>query len=266
MTLLHADLPPDPHAAELQEILRAAGQAAMLRFRRADVSSKPDGSAVTDADLAAQEIILERLARAFPGDALVSEEMGPPPKGLSGPTWFIDPIDGTSAFIEGLAHWGPTICRLDASGRVELGAFWIPRLQEFWFAAAGGGAWRNGDRLGPLPHDMSRPAPIYVPSHTHRVGPLPWPGKIRVLGCAAAHLAMVAAGAGAGTIITNWAIWDIGCGILLVREAGGAVVDLSGADLDPMGGPDVPFIAASPNAIEPMTRAVHAAVSHMTRP
>lgn len=202
---------------------------------------------MTDADRAAEEIIVETLAREFPRASIVGEE-GARVTGPEG-TWYVDPIDGTSAYLEGLAYWGPTVC-FARDGKLVVGAFHLPRLDEFWYAARDIGAWRNATRLRPAgPDPIGRNDSLYVPSRFHRRAPLAWPGKVRALGSTAAHLAHVAAGGAAATIVGRWAIWDVGCGTLLIREAGRTVVDLTGAPFEPIDERGAAFIAGSSSAV-----------------
>ena len=192
---------------------------------------------MTEADQAAEEVIVEGLARAFPGHAIRGEE-GAAVEGTEG-TWYIDPIDGTSAFLEELAYWGPTIC-LVRDGRLEVGALWLPRLQEFWYAVRGVGAFRDGKRLRPAPLErVDRNASLYLPSRYHHRAPIPWPGKVRGLGSTAVHLAQVAAGGAALTVVAA-AIILFDCRYpgraldLLGRHAGGIEGTLL-AQLSPLG-------------------------------
>ncbi|HMV66942.1 MAG TPA: inositol monophosphatase family protein, partial [Myxococcota bacterium] len=230
---------------------------ALARLRDARGRLKADGTWVTDADLAAQEILREALLRAFPGDRVVSEEDAlRPADGECGRTWWVDPIDGTHPFLEGIAHWGPTVALVE-DGRVTLGAFYQPRLDEMWTAARGAGAWRDGARLRAPDVDPRDPNNVLlVPSNAHRLGPVPWPGRTRALGCTAAHLALVAGGGCAATVIGRWSPWDVGCGALLVEEAGRRVVTLSGAPFDPMMAHARPFLAAAPALVAPLVAAL----------
>lgn len=228
--------------------MKSAGQTALKWLYGTRPRRKEDGSEVTDADRAAEEVILEALSREFPGFAIVAEE-GSHVEGDAG-TWYVDPIDGTSAFIEGLAHWGPTVA-LAQEGRLKVGAYYAPRLDELWFARRGSGAWRNDHRLAPEPLEaIGRNDSLYVPSRFHRAMPLPWPGKCRSLGSTAAHLAHVAAGGGAATVIGRWAMWDVGCGVLLVSEAGRQVIDLTGDPFEPISLRGAPFAAGDPVALK----------------
>jgi myo-inositol-1(or 4)-monophosphatase len=212
------------------------------------VSLKSDGSLVTDADKAAEEILLEGLSAAFPGYAVQGEE-GARCSGAAG-TWYIDPLDGTSSFVQLLAHWGPTVCLVEA-GELVVGAFWLPRLNEFWYAEKGAGAFRNGCRLqNRTVYPPSYDEVLLLPSRFHRVGPLDWPGKARALGSSAAHLALVAAGGAAATIIPRWCVWDVGCGVLLAEETGHVVCTLDGHELSVVEEQGLPFMVGAPNAVE----------------
>lgn len=244
-----------PLYQELRDILSDAGEIAKRWFRRASPEYKADGTPVTEADRAVEESIVERLAKAFPGESILSEE-GCRISGTDGaPRWYVDPIDGTGAFLSQLAYWGPTVCRIEA-GRLSVGALLVPRLGEYWYAESGGGAWRDGERLGPPDRDgpVLKNDVLFLPSRFHRRQPIPWPGKVRALGSSAAHLALVAAGGGLGAIIPQWALWDVGCGALLVRESGRVIWDLSGRPVDPEQCVEgLPLLAGEPRALRSLT-------------
>ena len=225
---------PPPEHDLLRAALREAGDAATVRFRRAEVSAKDDDTFVTDADHAAERILSARLREGWPNDGLVGEEGA----AMSGDrTWFIDPIDGTHAFLEGLAHWGPTVGLVGqtASGDAEitLGATFFPRIDEFWFGARGGGAWRDGRRLPPLAEPVyDRRSVLFIPSRFHRWFESDHVGKCRSLGSTAAHLCLVAGG------------------LCLLEEVGGVARAFDGSSLDPLRDRGLPFLAGHPAAVE----------------
>lgn len=240
----------DPDRTLLCDLLRAAGRVALADFRTATSVLKPDGSALSEADLRSEAVLVEGLARAFPRASIVSEE-GVRITGSDG-TWYVDPIDGTSAYLDGLAHWGPTLCFV-RDGRPEIGALHFPRLGEFWFARRGGGAWRDEVRL---PHLSARRQPprhqlvLYVPSRFHRFCPVPWPGKIRALGSTAAHLALLASGSGEAAVVPSWQPWDVAAGLLMLNEVGLTVMDSRGSPMKPLSGSlGLPFLAGAPTAL-----------------
>jgi myo-inositol-1(or 4)-monophosphatase len=231
----------------------------LARRLHADPRRKADGTRVSDADFAAQDILLRRIGDAFPDDVLRSEECDPGPAAPGRATWWIDPLDGTSPFLEGLAHWGPTVAR-EVDGAFVAGAFHTPRTGEHWFAARGVGAFHDGRRLQPAPVlQAGRDDVLALPSAAHRAFPIPWPGRIRALGSTAAHLAMVASGGAAAGLVAAWSPWDIGAGALLVIEAGRVLTDLSGTLIDPMKHPEQPFLAASPALVGTLCAALEPA-------
>lgn len=239
--------------AFLETLLERAGEVALTHFHDVEPQLKADGTIVTEADRATEALLVEQLTRAFPGDGIQAEEgaLVSPRRGAA--TWFIDPIDGTSAFVGGLAYWGPTVCRV-LDGVLEVGAFYVPRLGEHWYAARGGGAWRDRVRLRLEAAEVTRRSILFAPSRFHRAGVVPWPGKVRALGSSAAHLALVAAGGGLAAVVPRWLLWDVGCGTLLIREAGGVIWDPSGESLDPERcTPGLPFLAGASTALGMLT-------------
>lgn len=235
---------------ELRHLLELAGRIALERFRCSVAERKPDGTQVTDADRAVEEVLVEALAARFPGEHVLSEE-GHQVSGRPGaPTWFVDPIDGTGAYVSQLAEWGPTVCRV-VDGRLQLGGLFLPRLGEYWYAEDGGGAFRDGVRLRAGDVDgVHRNDVLFAPSRFHRRTPVPWRGKVRALGSSAVHLAHVAADGGLATVIPQWKLWDVGCGALLIRESGRVVWGADGEPLDPAAvDPGLPFVAGAPTAL-----------------
>jgi histidinol-phosphatase len=102
------------------------------------VERKADRSPVTIADRTIEEFLRRELARAFPGEVIVGEELGLPPGWTqAGPSaqpratyWTVDPIDGTRAFSRGLPTWGTLIGRVE-QGKPVLGACRFPALKTF---------------------------------------------------------------------------------------------------------------------------------------
>lgn len=104
-----------------------------------------DRSVVCDADFAAEKFILSHINQRFPDHNTVSEESGRDWKG-SEFTWVIDPLDGTSNFVANLPWFGVQIGVLQG-GTVILAAMYLPITRTLYFAGAGEGAFRNGERI-----------------------------------------------------------------------------------------------------------------------
>jgi len=130
----------------------AAGPIALEYFRKpVAVEDKRKGGhydPVTEADRRIELLIRERLQRAFPDHRIVGEEHGA--HGDGPVCWFIDPIDGTRAFISGMPTWG-ILLGLVVDARPVVGIVHQPFTRETWYAAPGVGAWlRVGDDEAPL--------------------------------------------------------------------------------------------------------------------
>lgn len=121
----------------------AAALAARLRAEGGGVASlKGAQDFITEADGATERFIRDRLAAAFPGEAVLGEEMGGAADG-AGPLWVLDPIDGTSNFARGGDRWCVSI-GLVLGGRAVAGAVARHAPAEVFSAAAGHGATLNG--------------------------------------------------------------------------------------------------------------------------
>ena len=140
----------------------AAQQVAAMQGRVA-VSTIPDDSLVTDADHLADRIIRASLARAFPHDALLSEETAD--DGLrhhAERVWIIDPIDGTKGFVEGGDEWAIHIA-LVVAGELVLGVVAAPAKQRIVSAIPGRGLWDSRQGVEEvLSQNMLRHKPLAV--------------------------------------------------------------------------------------------------------
>lgn len=154
---------PTPDLAErLALALRALHAASALvlshyspRGCRAD--TKADGSPVTVADLAAEDLLRDFFARHAPADSFLGEERGQTGH-LSAPfRWVVDPIDGTRSFVHGVPLFGCMIA-LQHEGRNVLGCVALPALHEAVFAARGLGCWHT--RLDPAAPELTTDAAI----------------------------------------------------------------------------------------------------------
>ncbi|GAC82510.1 histidinol-phosphate phosphatase [Gordonia paraffinivorans NBRC 108238] len=115
------------------------------RFGAVDlrVDSKPDLTPVSDADLACERMIRDRLAARRPDDTVLGEEFGGDAT-LSGRQWVVDPIDGTKNFVRGVPVWA-TLIALLVDGVPTVGVVSAPALRRRWWAAAGLGAHTHFD-------------------------------------------------------------------------------------------------------------------------
>jgi histidinol phosphatase-like enzyme (inositol monophosphatase family) len=103
------------------------------------IERKPDDSFVTVADKEAERLMRSRIKSRYPEDGIVGEEWGSE-DGSSGFTWFLDPVDGTEAFVRGVPLYGTLVaCGRDERG--DIGVIYLPALSQVVYAQRGGGAW-----------------------------------------------------------------------------------------------------------------------------
>lgn len=181
---------------------------------------------VSEADQAVEELIRGRLAAAFPTDAFLGEESGR--SGGSGPVWVVDPIDGTSMFLRGIAYWCVSIA-LVAEGELELGVIYDPLADEMFAGRRGCGAHCNGRpmRVSAV-SELSRTVMGIGYSSRKPTDPVSdWlrrllaaDGQYRQLGAGALMLAHAADGRLEGYYEWHHHSWDALAGLLLNREAG----------------------------------------------
>ncbi len=135
---------------ELKEILefavdatREAGRFTLRHFREdVAVELKADDSPVTIADRGAEELLRERIEKAFPGHGIVGEEFGEK-EGTEPARWILDPVDGTFAFVSGVPLF-TNLVGLEWRGEMVLGVINAPAVDELVCGARGLGARWNG--------------------------------------------------------------------------------------------------------------------------
>ncbi len=210
------------------ELADAADEITMKWFRSTalDVRTKPDKSPVTEADESVARIARERLGRERPGDAIIGEEFGV--SGESKRRWIVDPIDGTRNYVRGIPVFA-TLIALEENGRIVVGVVSSPALAKRWWAAAGEGAFCNGEAMR-----VSRIANIeeaYLSSYALTE---PYLELARRSGrtCAFsdfwAHM-LVAEGSIDIAVEPVLAPWDMAPLQIIVEEAGGRFTDLQGS-------------------------------------
>ncbi|MBU0613269.1 inositol monophosphatase [Patescibacteria group bacterium] len=218
---------------------KEAGASLLKRFHNIsskDVYFKDKHEIVTTEDYRAEKIILKHIKQNYPEHSILSEEGGGK-KRKSDYLWVIDPLDGTTNYSMGNPLYAVSIA-LFKNSEVILGVVYAPYMKELYVAEKGKGAYLNGNKLkvsnlssvgksmltychGHRPNDRKRAIEIY--------GRLKQDGRdVRQLGAASLELGFVADGRTETIVIPGAHSWDVGSGVLLVREAGGKVTDFKG--------------------------------------
>jgi myo-inositol-1(or 4)-monophosphatase len=217
------------------------GAAVLLRYWQqlgkedADLKSRHDW--VSDADRQSEAAIVQCLRELAPGDGILGEE-GTSREGTTSRTWVIDPLDGTSNYLQHFPMWCVSIGL--RSGDESIAAVIYEPLRELFFTAQrGSGAFRNGQRIRVsnqvgvdgsfLATGFPFRAQEYVSVYVKIFEDVIRRAKgVRRGGSAALDLAYTAAGIFDGFFELHLAAWDVAAGALLVTEAGGVVSDFSG--------------------------------------
>lgn len=225
---------------------RDAGRILAERFGRAiTVSNKGDIDLVTEADLASERFIIERIQTHYPRHQILAEESGASAQSEqhSEYKWIIDPLDGTTNY----AHGYPCFCvsialEHTASRQIVVGVIYDPTRDELFAAERGQGATLNGRRIRVTDtFDLNRALlctgfPYDVRERgdfaRHFTNFINHAQAVRRDGSAALDLAYVACGRFDGFWEEGLRPWDVAAGVLLVEEAGGRVSRYDGAHFD----------------------------------
>jgi histidinol-phosphatase len=226
----------------LQAAIEAAGAAERVIRRYYNtgvkINLKSDASPVTIADIEAERAIIGVLESAFPAHGFYGEETGMR-KADAEYIWLIDPLDGTKSFIRGTPFFSTQIA-LMRRGRLIAGVSNAFMSGELACAAAGEGAWLNGEALAVSGIKTLDQATLSVGNVTQLAASPSWPALGRLIGDINRfrgygdflHYHLLAAGKLDCVLETGLSILDIAALALIVREAGGVFTDLAGKELD----------------------------------
>jgi len=204
----------------------------------ADLKSRNDW--VSRADRESEAAIVSFIREHCPDDAILGEEGGISAEGTSGRTWIIDPLDGTSNYLQHFPMWSISIA-VKTKTEITAGVVHEPLRDLFFTAERGAGAFRNGKRMHVSNQDAVEGsflatgfpfrAQQFVAVYCQIFQDVISVAKgVRRAGSAALDLAYTAAGIFDGFFELHLSPWDIAAGSLLVTEAGGMFSDFSGGE------------------------------------
>jgi myo-inositol-1(or 4)-monophosphatase len=226
----------DPTLSDLELIVDAAREAGAMaldaKAKGLTTTYKPGDSPVTNADLAVDAFLKERLISARPDYGWLSEETADDPRRLGCRRLFVvDPIDGTRAYINDRPWWVVSIAVVDGDQSVA-GAVFAPVVDETYAAAVGQGATLNGSPIRARDSGVLKDCAMVGDKamFVHPAWPTPWPPmRVESRNATAYRLCLVASGAfDASVTLAPKADWDVAAGDLIAREAGAVVCDHKG--------------------------------------
>ncbi|MGW1976362.1 inositol monophosphatase family protein [Streptomyces sp. NPDC001889] len=244
-----------------EAVRKAAAAEIMPRYRQLAVHEIVQKSGphdlVTAADRLAEENLTAALTALLPGSVVVGEEAvhaDPAVYGALGgeaPVWIVDPVDGTRQFVRGETGFC-TLVALAVRGEVLASWTFAPVLDQMATAVRGEGAWLDGQRLWSGPPepgkvlDVAMSHPDFTTDDQKRALLGLGVEGVRARPCGSAGLEYLAIARGAlDAVAFSWeSAWDHAAGLLLVTEAGGAHLTLSGEPFRIGDGNAMPFTAA----------------------
>ncbi|NEZ03311.1 inositol monophosphatase [Wenzhouxiangella sp. XN201] len=231
----------NPYLNIASEAAHQAGDIALRYRSRLDsipVERKARHDYVSDVDRACEQVIRDHIGRHHRDHAILGEEGGL--SGDSDHVWIIDPIDGTSNYLRGIPHFAISIA-IQVKGRIEAGVVYDPVREELFTASRGQGAFLNSQRIRVSGRKELSDALVATafPFRKRRLlegyqgmfnAMFERVEDFRRAGTASLDLAYVACGRLDGYWELGLKPWDLAAGALLVQEAGGVVMDITGGD------------------------------------
>lgn len=228
----------DAELAFAHELADAARDISMRFFRGSfEIREKVDKTPVTEADLAVEAMIRERIHVRFPEDGVTGEEGGV--RGASARRWIVDPIDGTRNFADAIQIWG-TLIAFEVDGRIVVGIADAPALGERYAAAEGSGATMNGEPIHVSRADrVSRAFVLHAELADWLAGPyaaglteiVTEARRERGFGDFWGHM-LVARGSADVMLEPELATWDFAALKVIVEQAGGRMTRFDGGPVE----------------------------------
>ncbi len=228
----------------IQQIGKRAGEMLLrdFKFKPGELRKRSSSKGVhTRHDLDTEKFLIREIKKKYPNHLILGEETGHSGR-KSEFFWIIDPLDGTSNFINHNPFFSVSIALLK-NNQPYLGFICAPFLKEFYFAKKESGAFRNGKKISISKisnfkksylcfceggeDDKKRVIEIF-----HSIYPKVI--EVRKLGSAALECAWVASGRVEGYFSTKISPWDVAAGTLMIQEAGGKVTNFKGKPWQPI--------------------------------
>ena len=233
-----------PKIEDLINFAREAGDFLLMNFRKSSFNKRAHGKDIkTIYDIASEKLIKKTIMKKFPNHSILAEETGFMEKD-DDYIWIIDPLDGTSNFVNSNPFFAIAIA-FAFKGKLKLSVVYAPFLKELFYAEANKGSYlldlftnkKRRVRVSKInklsdsyivtceggEKDKKRISEIRKRLIMNAL-------DVRKLGAGSLECAWVACGRSDAFVTTKISPWDIAAGALLVKEAGGEVLDFDGND------------------------------------
>jgi len=222
----------DDLSAFAMDFIHQAGETAMRFYGKGKPQTRFDQGVVTEAEVQMTELFLGELRRRFPEHHAfqidhVNEDYA---HGEERYLWIFDPLDGVANFQAGIPVWGVSLAVLDNFWPI-FGVFFMPTTDDLFHARAGREAYWGDRRIRVSDTEaVDDESLLLTYSRFHQHYRTTFPGKIRNLGCASAHLCYVAMGRADAALVTNESYQGLAAARIIVEAAGGNFSKLDGSD------------------------------------
>ena len=213
---------------DLYLMIKACEKASKVLIRdfgeieKLQVSIKGPSDFVTNSDYKAEKIIINELSKSKKKYYLISEESGKIENENKNGCWIIDPIDGTTNFLNGIPHFAISIA-LKIKNEIISGVIYDPIKDEMFYAEKNNGAYLNNKRIR-VSKKNNLDNCLFATGGKNEIKTKL---NIRKFGSASLDLAYVAAGRYDGFFQKNLSLWDVAAGLILIKESGGKVNEIN---------------------------------------
>jgi len=213
------------------QVIRDAGEVALSYYGKREPNARFDEDLVTEAELRLSNFFQDQLAARFPEHRIYTnhqEDRGYSHEGERY-LWVFDPLDGVANFQGGVPIWGMSLALLENSWPV-FGAFYMPGTGDLFHARAGQKAYRGDREIHAFSQsEINDESVLLTYSRFHNDFRTNFPGKIRSLGCTAAHLCYVAGGQADAAVLAHETFQDLAATRVIVEASGAKIYRMDGA-------------------------------------
>ena len=213
---------------DLYLMIKACEKASKVLIRdfgeieKLQVSIKGPSDFVTNSDYKVEKIIINELSKSKKKYYLISEESGKIENENKNGCWIIDPIDGTTNFLNGIPHFAISIA-LKIKNEIVSGVIYDPIKDEMFYAEKNNGAYLNNKRIRVSKKNNVDNCLFATGGKNEIKTKL----NIRKFGSASLDLAYVASGRYDGFFQKDLSLWDVAAGLILIKESGGKINEIN---------------------------------------
>jgi myo-inositol-1(or 4)-monophosphatase len=212
------------------EVIRGSGEKALSYYGKGSHQIKFDEGLVTEAEIQLTEFFQDQLQANFPEHQIFKNNQEDHEYTHEGKksVWIYDPLDGVANFQAGIPIWGMSLALIENFWPV-FGVFYMPATGDLFQAQAGQKAFRGKEEIRiSAQESINNESLLLTYSRFHQHYRSAFPGKIRGLGCAAAHMCYVAMGRAEGAVIANESYPGLAAACIIIEAAGGKISRMDG--------------------------------------